>query len=76
MSFNDGQARRSLSFGLRIVVSAMLISISEITSLPTRAENALFQGFSYRLNARLTRRFQRVAVEALVGNLPAFGSEL
>jgi hypothetical protein len=50
MSFNDDQVKRSPSFGLRIVVSAMLISISEITSLPARAENALFQGFSYRIN--------------------------
>ncbi len=63
---------QSPSFGLRTIISPILISTSEITSLPLRAQNEPFQGFFYRLNARLTRRLWRVAVEVLVRIIVGF----
>ncbi len=68
MSLNDGQVRKSQSFGLRIAIIAILISISEISSLPLRGENEPFKGFSYRLNKLVSVRNTLTQIEGTVNN--------
>ncbi len=66
MPRDDSQARKSPSFGLRIVAIAILISISENTSLPSRVKMSPFWGFFYRLNAAMRGAFFSDPLDALV----------